>query len=334
MSINGVNCGPVFIGGLSHSGKTPLRRMLSAHPSLALTRRTYLWPRFYQRYGDLQNPDNFERCFHAMLQRKAIRQLVADPERIRHEFWEGKPTYARLFALFHEHYAERIGKQRWGDQTGLIERYADPIFAAYPDACMIHMIRDPRERYGKATVDSRRLPGKVGWEAATWRLSSTLALWNQRRYPGRYLVVRYESLAAKPEETMRYICAFLDEPFVPEMLTVDDPVPFGDEPDDGQENGPRITDENCAQRDVQIYVTPRERVLTQSLVGTQMLAYDYQPAPLYLSPLQRLAHYAVDWPANGLSFVAGLIYQRRQLQGRPRQAAEYANPVLTTDHSR
>ena len=31
---------PIFIGGLSYSGKTPLRIMLSAHPNILLTRRT------------------------------------------------------------------------------------------------------------------------------------------------------------------------------------------------------------------------------------------------------------------------------------------------------
>ena len=42
---------------------------------------------------------------------------------------QGQPTYACLFALFQQHYAERAGKPRWGDQSGLIERYADLIAA-------------------------------------------------------------------------------------------------------------------------------------------------------------------------------------------------------------
>ena len=104
--------GPIFIGGLDRSGKTLLRLSLSAHPNLALTRRTYLWPRFFNRYGDLSRGDNFERCLRAMLQRKPIQVLQPDAERIRREFWQGEASYARLFALLHQHYAERQGKPR------------------------------------------------------------------------------------------------------------------------------------------------------------------------------------------------------------------------------
>src|SRR5262245_50478355 len=116
-----MNGGPIFIGGLAHSGKTELGLMLSAHPNIVLTRRTYMWTRFYNRYGDLNRSDNFERCLTAMLRHKYMQVLEPDPERIRQEFWQGPPTYTRLFALFQEHYAERVGKPRWADQLGFIE---------------------------------------------------------------------------------------------------------------------------------------------------------------------------------------------------------------------
>ena len=60
--------------------------------------------------------------------------LKADPKRIRREFWEGQASYARLFGLIHMQNAESNGKRRWGDELGLIERYADEIFAAFPRA--------------------------------------------------------------------------------------------------------------------------------------------------------------------------------------------------------
>ena len=58
---NHVSAGPIFIGGLSFSGKTTLRLMLSSHPVIVLSRRTYMWQRFYGRYGDLRRPENLER---------------------------------------------------------------------------------------------------------------------------------------------------------------------------------------------------------------------------------------------------------------------------------
>src|SRR6266536_1371779 len=54
--------GPIYIAGLAHSAKTPLRAALAAHPDISMTRRTYMWGRFYGRFGDLTDERNAERC--------------------------------------------------------------------------------------------------------------------------------------------------------------------------------------------------------------------------------------------------------------------------------
>ena len=50
--------GPIFIGGLERSGTSLLYALLASHPNIAMTRRTNLWPFFYQQYGNLANPEN------------------------------------------------------------------------------------------------------------------------------------------------------------------------------------------------------------------------------------------------------------------------------------
>jgi hypothetical protein len=209
---------PIFIGGLSFTGKTQLRMMLSAHPDILIARRTHLWDRFYGRFGDLGEPKNFERCLEAMLAAKPIQELAPNLEQLRREFAQGPATYERLFAGLHAQNAARAGKKRWGDQLGFIERYADRIFAAYPSARMIQMVRDPGTRSGESRETSHRLVGRIGWETAQWLRSAQLAKRHQERYPGRYLVVQYEQLFTRPEETLRRICDFLEEEFQPEML--------------------------------------------------------------------------------------------------------------------
>ena len=142
-----MECGPIFIGGLDNSGKTALRLALSSHPNIAMTRRTYMWTRIYGRYGDLAADANLERCLAALLGLKDVRAMKPDAERLRQEFRQGEATYGRLFSLLHEQFAEQLGKPRWGEQEGRLERYADALFAAYPTARVIHMVRDPRNRY-------------------------------------------------------------------------------------------------------------------------------------------------------------------------------------------
>jgi len=207
--------GPIYIAGLAHSGKTPLRLALAAHPDISMTRRTYMWGRFHGRFGDLADERNAERCLSAMLADGYVETLAPDPERIRREFHEGPRDYAHLFALFHQHHAERLGKRRWGDQLGFVERFAAPIFTAFPSARMIHMVRDPRSRPGSTT---RRRRGAVGWNTAMWLESATLAERNRRRYPDAYRVVRSESFVAEPLDTLEELCDFLGETCLRSMM--------------------------------------------------------------------------------------------------------------------
>ena len=281
---------PVFIGGLSHSGKTLLRRTLSVQPDLVISRKTKMWDHYYNQFGDLSDPQNFECCLATMLQNKHIQALSPDESRIRHEFWQEPPSYARLFALFQAHHAERLGKTRWGVQLGFVERLADPIFVAFPHAKMIHMIRDPRNRHTAVKAITQHRPGKTGWITACWLCSVSLAWHNQKRHPGRYLVVRFESLHTQPEETLRQICAFLDLPFMPEMLTV-------------------IANEETAVFHPSPLLTKQEITFTQAVAHQQMLALGYHLTTLQLSLRDWLHYYFIDWPTNKISMAFWSLFR-------------------------
>jgi hypothetical protein len=288
--------GPVFIGGLAHSGKTLLRRMLSVQPHLALSRRTKMWDRFYNQFGDLSQPQQFERCLATMLQNKQIQAFAPDAARIREAFWQGEASYARLFALFHAQNAARLGKTRWGEQLGFVERLADPIFEAFPTAKMIHLIRDPRDRDTAVKSRTKHRHGKTGWATAKWIYSASLTRRNQQRYPDRYLVVRYESLLTHPEQTLRQICAFLDEPFLPEMLAV------------------------LAEKETAVSAkTPftslsnQEIAFTQTYARQHMLAFDYPLAAPNFSLRERLSFYLLNWPANRASMAAWDLFRAKAI---------------------
>lgn len=203
--------GPIFIGGLAFSGKTPLRIALSAHPRMALTRRTAMWTRYHGRFGDLTVREHLTRCLDVMLADPAVAALEPDRARILADLAADAITYDRLFATIHRQHAHRLGKARWGDQLGMIEDRTRTVLSAYPDAQMIHMIRDPRTRYRAGGARHRQMPGKLGWETARWRHSADLATRNLQRFPRRYHVVRYEQFHSDPEQTLRQVCAFLGE---------------------------------------------------------------------------------------------------------------------------
>jgi hypothetical protein len=218
-SVEPMEAGPIYIGGLDRSGKTTLQAFLTSHPRISIPGvGSNMWTYFYRRYGDLSRTENLERCLGAMLRYTHVRYLEPDPDRIRRDFSRGPRTYARLFSLFLIHFAEREGKPRWGAQTGLIERYVDQLFAAYPGAKVIHMVRDPRDRYEASLGLWPDGKGRAGGATARWNYSVRLAERHLRRHPRDYLVVRFEDLVRHPEDTLREVCGFLGESFVSSML--------------------------------------------------------------------------------------------------------------------
>ena len=212
---------PIFIAGPDRSGTTLLFAILASHPNISMVRRTNMWRYFHKRYGDLAQPENFERCLGEMLRYNRIQTfLKPDGERIRSEFWQGPPTYGRLFSLFHQHHAENLGKKRWGDKSLHTEHYVDRLFAEYPDARVLHITRDPRDRYASVRKRHGQDMPRLGGANGRWLFSMARALENQRRYPDRYKILRFEDLAGDPEKTAREICAFLGERYFPEMLSM------------------------------------------------------------------------------------------------------------------
>lgn len=210
---------PVYIGGLSRSGKTLLGSILGSHSRLAIPPHgSNLWAYFHGQFGDLGVDANLERMISALLGYRHVALLAPDGPRIRAEAAAGPRTYGHLFGLFLAHYAEAQGKPRWGEHTGLIEAHADRVLEAFPDARIIHMVRDPRDRHEASARLYPRGRGQVGASTGWWLASTQLAERNARRFPDAYRILRYEDLARAPEETVRSVCAFIGEPFEPAML--------------------------------------------------------------------------------------------------------------------
>ncbi len=305
---------PIFIGGPDRCGKTTIQAFLTSHPSIAIPAvGSNMWTYFYGQYGDLGQANNLEACLDALFQYKHALFLQPDRERIRAEFGRGETTYARLFALFHRHYAERMGKSRWGDQTGLVERYADPIFAAFPEARMIHMIRDPRDRYAASLTMWPDGKGRAGGAAARWLYSVQLAQRNQKRYPDRYRVVRFETLVEQPEETLRELCTFLDEPFTPLMLTMAGSpghrAKLCGEMDDQSGPVPLSTRFIGSYRGV---VPPEEVAFMQMAARPQMEAFGYVPEPMNFAAAERLRFILFHTPLNLARLIAWRSWEALQ----------------------
>jgi len=212
--------GPVFVGGAERTGTSLMYALLTSHPEIAMTRRTNYWRYIDGKFGDLAEDHNLDECLDVMRRYKRLVVIGIDWERLRKEFRDGPSTYGRLYELLQCQQAERAGKSRWGDKSLLNERYADRIFESFPHARIIHMVRDPRDRYASVLARWKVRRGGVGAGMGEWLESIRHAESNVERWPSQCTIMRYEDLVAAPEAEMERICAFIAEPYVPEMLTM------------------------------------------------------------------------------------------------------------------
>jgi hypothetical protein len=314
--------GPVFIGGVSRSGKTLLRWILSSHGGYAVSRRTEMWPRYAGRFGDLARDEELARCLDTMLARRQIAAMEIDRVRLVNDFSDGPSTYARLFALMHKQLADRLRTPIWGDQSEGIERFADEVIAAHGGARIVHMMRDPRDRYAAIRERSSSGVATLPRSTAEWLTSAALASRHVHRHPTSYRVLRYEDLVERPEATTRALCDFLGVPFEPAMLRLEGARRY-DALRGARGDGIPITTDGVGR--FRQAIEPSDVAFIQAMVGKPMRSFGYDLEHTALSGGERIGFVVVDLPV-GIAQVGSVrtiarIRSRRGRRGLQREEA-------------
>jgi hypothetical protein len=311
--------GPIFVAGLDRTGTSLIYALLASHSRLAMTRRMNWWSYFYDRFGDLRQDRNLDRCLDTMSRYRRHQRLSPDFSRLRAEFVAGERSYGRLLELLERQHAERIGRPRWGDKSLHTERYAERVFGSFPTARILHMIRDPRDRY--ASVIKRwkqQARAGAGGATAAWLASVALAEANERAYPGRYRMLRYEDLASQPEATLRDVCAFIGEPYEPRMLAMEDAQDFRDTGGNssyGTRQPGRISTDSIGR--FRTVLRPADIAFIEQRAGRAMQEHGYAPIHAALVGGERTAYLLRDWPLAAAKFAAWQLRERiRDVLGR------------------
>lgn len=210
---------PLFLAGADRSGIGLLGDVLDRHPQVAISRRINFWTFYDRRYGPLERTDNLDRCLEDLWRFRRVTDLGVDRAELRSRFLAGgEPTYGRLFALIGASHARARGKRVWGDKSLNAERHAARIFELFPDARMVHVVRDPRDRHLSVLGHRGGKRAGVYGTTAVWRDSARRAEVNRNRYRHRYLVVRYEDLVTDPAGILSSVCRLAGVDYRPDML--------------------------------------------------------------------------------------------------------------------
>lgn len=186
---------PIFVVGCQRSGTTMLRLMLDSHPRISCGPET----RFLADLERIVGPDWKRLSQYGFSQQEWLDRIA--------DFFDG----------IQSDYARSRGKSRWADKSPRYALSMDFILRVFPDAQVVHVIRDGRD----VAVSHRKRFGywscvksSVKWPryiAAARSAGSALP-------SGQYTEVRYEELVGDGETTLRSLLEFLGEPWDPALL--------------------------------------------------------------------------------------------------------------------
>ncbi len=186
----------IVMGGAPRSGTTVLRKLLDRHPEVCCGAETKLFV-----------PAAFNLAWLAA----AYGISEADLTVLR--------TAATSQAAFIDAFAARVrasaGKSRWAEKTPQNIRHLDWILEHFPEASVIHIVRDGRDvvcsmrehpdwRWVSGAWQKVLVPRPVEWYAQRWLDDTSAGM--LRRGDGRCREVRYEDLVADPVATLRTLC--------------------------------------------------------------------------------------------------------------------------------
>ena len=322
---------PVFVVGCPRSGTTLLSLMIHAHPRLAMPPESRFllstW-RARDRFGDLSTPAQRRALARACTRKGSrVRDLGLDPKALRRQILAAPPTLGSAFGTVFKAYADLHGRARWGDKRPLYYQEVDVLLRLFPDAQIVHIVRD-----GRAVVASlKTMPwwpyDSIGSMGA-WAQATYCARRDERRLPGDVVhVLRYESLVADPEAELRRLCAFLEEDFDPAMLEPSEVRAVVPEGKTWHGNLSR----SVGTARVEAWrsgLEPWELGLMETVLGRRLrdLGYPRSGAGRRPTPVL-LARYAVDLAGRQAAM-------HRRWLGERREAARSASPVAARLTSR
>jgi len=237
----------VFVTGASRSGTTLMSVVLGKNSRILCMNETHF---FGECWDPRSAPDDLNETaleqatatLFARLERGILKAQVTQEDRAKaRSFLAGLPAEKRnpadVYLAVVSQTARAAGKAIPCEQTPRNIFYASRLLELYPNARIVHMIRDPRavmasqkKRWRRRQLAAVKLPFYhtvrvwANYHPTTmsqlWRRATAQALKLQSENHQRFLAVRFEDLLREPEPTVRKVCEFLGVAFEPNMLHV------------------------------------------------------------------------------------------------------------------
>lgn len=214
----------VFILGRGRSGTTMLRLMLNAHPDLAFAPEAMFILMLYNKYAKLNQWDKrkISLFLRDLWLERRLSNWNLDRDRLKNDLLalEGGASFAKLCKAVYWNYAVTQGKEKvqyFGDKNPHYCLFANRLIRLFPDSKFIHMVRDYRDNiisYRRVKFDLHDLTALAyRWNHYNREISNI-----NKKFPDRFILLRFEDLVAEPEYQLKKVCQFLEVKFNPTML--------------------------------------------------------------------------------------------------------------------
>ncbi len=214
---------PIFIIGTERTGTNLLRLILNSHADIAIPHPPHIMKNLSclePFYGDLSVDKNFRKLIRDVVTTVRLHPypwgISLDQEKI-FRLAKARDLISVCFAIY-EQYRESTGKTRWGCKSTFMIYHVAMIRKYYPTAKFIYMVRDGRDvaASAKKTIFNHYC---VYFTARLWSLEQQIGIFWLNKLSGQDIfLLRYEDLLQGPEETVRSLCKFLNEPYQDNLL--------------------------------------------------------------------------------------------------------------------
>ncbi len=198
-----------------------LRLMLDAHSRIVIPFETNFISEDCldtDQHGDLNDDDSVLSLVSQIQDKRFVKRGELgdlDPRHVLQRVQER--TYGGVVYALFQTLAEQCGKSRWGDKSPNMVLKIDVIHRLFPEAVILHLIRDGRDVVMSRMGAWGSRPSVINF-AHEWAWNVSVGRRLGAMLPDNYREVRYEDLVLQPAETLEQICQWIGESYEPGML--------------------------------------------------------------------------------------------------------------------